>query len=340
MMRLEQIAFRVMRFDFDLSRVEGLASNMRQQKLNGLINRFYRELHIVPPTHIDQTPELMDQFVNFLCDSVAPTVSTNTFKIYRNSCLPIIPYPDLASKLRNVSGVHSKNRKSSRQPKRQKHLQSHQLNTIVEYNNEYRTRSTYAKVCNILLQAGVVVGLRPGEWYDSMLRHCEGRLTLIVRTEKLYREKLENIQRGSNEDLSLFLPYRGIPLDHLDEHQVGIVRSACRMMKDVKDSEQDNDKFIKETADCLTDTITQIWGRLNKPGINLYSARHQFIANLKASNIEDRTVTYLAGQLYDGTKHRHYAGKRRGERSAVPTNVDHIQSFIQKNINSKFKSSD
>ena len=92
----------------------------------------------------------------------------------------------------------------------------------------------------------------------------------------------------------------------------------------------------KKISESINISITGIWGR-EKPSINLYSARHQFAANLKASDIEDGLVTYLMGQLFDDTKHRHYASEKKGEIRPAPYNVLEIQSFVQKEINEKVR---
>jgi hypothetical protein len=58
---------------------------------------------------------------------------------------------------------------------------------------------------------------------------------------------------------------------------------------------------------------------------------------MKASKIEDATITYLAGQIYEETKHRHYASKLKGEVTTTPYNVEEIMQFVKTEINSRFQ---
>lgn len=338
-MRPDQVAFRVLRFDHDLSKVEGLSSELRQNKLNGLLNRYYRHSGKAIPTHIDHVHELIVGLVDFLVDVIAPTVSTNTFKIYKKSVLPIIPFADEYVRLNDTKGVDKRHLGDSA-AKKQKFLTTHQLDKIVQHNTKYRHRSPLAQVINLILASTVTTGLRPMEWFNAMLRQCAGRLTLIVRTDKLYRESNERLGVNNDKDMSLFLPYRGIPLDHLDEHDIQKIRATVGIMNDVEKSGRDKREFLDELAKNIRTSIRDVWSREERPNITLYSARHQFIANMKASNLTDSTITYLAGQIYDETKHRHYASAKKGEVTTTPYNVEDIMHFVKENINSRFQEND
>jgi hypothetical protein len=332
----EEMAFKAIKGETDLNEIVGLNSAMRQKKLTGMLNRFNTANQCTAPVHIKDVHLYLYNLVDFLINKIAPTVNKNSFKIYKNAVLPILPWDELVDKLKDASGVSKRDMPSSSTSNRQKFITMSQLDEIVKYNNEVRSRSDLAKVSNLLLQAGVYVGLRPSEWFSSMVRNCNGRPTLIIRTEKQYSTRLNSLNIDRADDLSLFLPFRGIPLDHLDEDEMKIVRDCHHIMSELKQSQEQNVAFLKKISESINISITGIWGR-EKPAINLYSSRHQFAANLKASDIDDGLITYLMGQLFDDTKHRHYASEKKGEIRPAPYNVLEIQLFVQKEINEKVR---
>jgi hypothetical protein len=332
----EEMAFKAVRNEIDLNKIVGLNSDMRQQKLKGLVNRFNKSMKSPNLIKRSELQNYLSGLVVFLIDEISPTVNKNSFKIYKKAIIPIIPFDDLVEKLKEASGVSKRDMPSSSSSNRQKFLPMSQLNEVVKYNTEVRHRSDLAKVSSLLLQGGVLVGLRPGEWFSSMLRTCNGRPTLIIRTEKQYSKRLSSLNIDRGHDLSLFLPFRGIPLDHLDEDEREIIRNCQQIMSGFKQEQEHNVAFLKKISESINISITGIWGR-EKPAINLYSARHQFAANLKASDIDDGLVTYLMGQLFDETKHRHYASEKKGEIRPAPYNVLEIQAFVQKEINEKVR---
>jgi hypothetical protein len=332
----EELAFKAIKDEIELKEIVGLNSCMRQQKLKGLLNRFNKTKHSTLLQKRSELHNYLSGLVDFMIDEISPTVNKNSFKIYKKAIIPIIPFNDLIEKLKCTSGISKRDMPRSTSSNRQKFLTMSQLNEVVKYNAEFRYRSDLAKVSSLLLQATVLVGLRPGEWFSSMLRTCNGRPTLIIRTEKQYSKRLSYLNIDREDDLSLFLPFRGIPLDHLDEDEREIVRNCHHIMSGLKQEQVQNVAFLKKISESINISITSIWGR-EKPAINIYSARHQFAANLKASDIDDGLVTYLMGQLFDDTKHRHYASEKKGEIRPAPYNVLEIQAFVQKEINEKVR---
>lgn len=336
-MKPEQICFRAVRFDYDLNKIEGMGRSLRHQKLNALLNRFYRHSNTAPPTHIDQLPEMISALVNFLIEDISPNVSSETFRIYKKAVLPIIPFTDDYLRLNDTKGVDKRQLKNSTENIKQKYLTQEQLHKILKHNEKYRTSSAIAKVINNLLPSTVLTGLRPSEWYNAMIRQCAGRLTLLVRTDKLYEESHKNLKLSTSKDLSEFLPYRGIPLDHLDEFEINMIRTTVNIMGEINQSDRDNRAFTDTLAKNLRRTVKDTWSRENRPNIILYSARHQFIANLKASKTESDIITYLAGQIYSETKDKYYASKAKGEVITTPYKVEDIKDFVQREINSRFQ---
>ena len=324
-----------MRFDYDLSKIEGMGQSLRHTKLNSLIKRYYRFYNLTPPTHIDQLPELIAGFVNYLIEHVSVSVSTNTFKIYKKSVLPVIPYSDEYIRLNDAKGIDKRQLRNVEDNRKQKYLTQAQLKLITSHNTKYRQNSSISQVINNLLPSTVLLGLRPSEWYNAMIRQCAGRPTLLVRTDKLYNEshRLLNIDR----DLSEFLPYRGIPLDHLDEFEMNMIRTTVNIMNDIDKSERDNRDFTNLLARNLKRTIKDTWSRDERPNIVLYSARHQFIANMKASNTNNDDITYLAGQIMSETKDKYYASKAKGEVTTTPYKIEEIKEFVKREINSRFQ---
>ena len=319
-----------------LDDIQGLSSEMRQNKLRSLLARFEKRYLIDRPKKMDGLEPYLTSLVQFLVNEVAPTVSTNTFHIYKNSVLPILPNETLRDSLKQAKGIDKRSKEKESSGNRQRFLTTDQLEAITTHNKEVRFKSYLAHITSVKLRATCLVGLRPGEWFDSKVRVCNGIPVLIVKTEKQYAERLTNLKQETGKEISHFLPYRGIPLDHLDETDLTTVKNCVEIHQQVVLTGRDTNKFNVSLGRNLKESTAQLWGTQGAQ-INFYSARHQFAANMKSSNLQDSDITYLMGQIYDETKHRHYASATKGDYCAVPYAVDEIIEFVKTNINDKLR---
>ncbi len=154
-------------------------------------------------------------------------------------------------------------------------------------------KSPYARTATDLITAGLVTGLRPCEWQSADLR---GR-QLTVRNAKATNGRANGVTR------SLTLP------DDVDVLEtVGRLIGTAVADKDWHATRKTCQQLIRRTA-------KRLWRKAQRRP-TLYSARHQFAADLKKTRAKAAVAAAL-GHATDETSGRHYARARLGRHSAV-----------------------
>lgn len=319
--------------------VSGLRSDMRQTKCRQLLLRFCQQTK----NSLPETPEELYPFwsacTHWLTDNIASQVSHSTYKIYRNALIPLIPYTNLGTQLRNTKGQPAKNMRKNTSAGRQKYLSDEQLNALSDYIHQHKRAGSWAHIIPHWLHCTRLTGLRPDEWFYTTLEHHLSRPFLKTRTHKLESEKANHLHPNivKDEMLQFCFPYRGVPLDHLHDTEMTMINSLLMYCENTLDSYSPREA-INAIQKALRQSIIEVWGR-NGPSIHLYSARHQFVANLKNSDVPEHWQTYLLGQQVDDTKHRHYAHQRHASQEAVPKNIAPIAEYVQDKYNEAAASS-
>lgn len=207
------------------------------------------------------------------------------------------------SVLDNTKGVPKKELEERTSRKKQKHLSIKDLKKV---DNELsNSKSIWSKPTRIWLRAGILTGLRPIEWRKSeLIRENNGSLFLKVLNAK-------NSNNRANGE------YRHLNLDHLDSNEIKIIKSHLKICENFSDTRDEWDSFYKGCSNLLR-TKTRIAFPNRKRYPTLYSSRHQFSANSKASGCRPEEIAALMGHASDLTAQMTYGKKINGTRGRKP----------------------
>jgi hypothetical protein len=176
---------------------------------------------------------------------------------------------------------------------------------LISYAQDSR-HARYAGKLAAFVQANLLVGLRPVEWFGvefiEPARGVKAPITLKVENAKtsygrgngtIRKIELHNI---SADDLARLL------------HFQSLVNSFERQFPPGTSRNELVDKFFKPLQGLLRH-VTESTG---KGPYSLYSTRHQAIANAKGSGLEDIEVTAMFGHRSTKTAKNHYGKKSEG----------------------------
>lgn len=139
---------------------------------------------------------------------------------------------------------------------------------------------------------------------------------LAVETAKQHRSE-------ENRDEKVV---RYIPLSHLDEHEMDIITKQITAASAFAAGGQ-YEKAYQGVRNLLYRATLSCFPN-SKQSIDLYSARHEFAANLKASSISDKALAYLMGHKTESTARNFYGRrKQRLERNIAP-NLNALSGLI------------
>jgi len=159
------------------------------------------------------------------------------------------------------------------------------------------------------LEAGKYTGLRPCEWEHAYLEYG-AQVALVVANAKRSDVRANGVMRKI-----LFSPAH-----HQDE------LSAVRMfLRDVASSSAAGKPFREFFNKCRArlEYVRRTKGVGIDPesgkGVTLYSPRHQFAADMKASGLSKAQVAALMGHASEDSATIHYARRRDGQKRVPPT---------------------
>ena len=147
--------------------------------------------------------------------------------------------------------------------------------------------------------AGTSTGLRPSEWKDIQLAKVGGVVTLRVRNAKATNG------RGHGD-------FRDLSLEHLKKEEIKLIVEHIKNIR-----KHDYQKMYNGCSKAIQSVSRQIWPNKSKYP-TLYTARHQFSANSKASGCSRIELAALMGHASDATASTHYGKKRYGTKGVKP----------------------
>jgi len=147
------------------------------------------------------------------------------------------------------------------------------------------------------LSAGMLLGLRPVEWGQAEMILIQGEAALKVRNAK------QTNNRAHGEFRTLLMG--GLT----DEERALVDRHVAQARAFAHAGEFA--KFYQGCAATLARVVRQIWPRRPKK-LTLYSLRHQFAADAKASGLTTEEIAALMGHAVDTTATQHYGRKSAG----------------------------
>ena len=186
------------------------------------------------------------------------------------------------------------------------------------------SKNKWGKLSYIWLYSGVLTGLRPIEWTNAYIEKEDDTISLIVKNAK-------NTNNRSHGE------FRTINLDHLTEKQLNIVKQHLDASSKIKEQDDLWKQYYNGCSNLIRYHSRKIWKNKNRYP-TLYSSRHQFSANLKASGCSKLEVATLMGHASDLTAQSHYGKKIHGTRGRKPkVNQKELKNVRQSNKNTEFK---
>lgn len=177
-----------------------------------------------------------------------------------------------------------------------------------------------AYILKIWLRAGLLTGLRPSEWEHTHAILVDGKPALRVKNGKY----------GNNRAHGT---HRTLMLSDLQPHELKVIREH---LHHVHHHAQRWDGAFAVVQYRCKQLLVQVNDRLfpnDKHRITMYSVRHQWSANAKASHLSRSEIAALMGHASDSTAGSHYAKKSIGMSSVgiqpVQEEVDRIRHTFQ-----------
>jgi len=149
------------------------------------------------------------------------------------------------------------------------------------------------------LTAGLLTGLRPREWGQAKMTIRDGEPALVVVNAKATNHRAHG-------------PTRTIMLGGLTDEERTIIKSHLERATMFAKTGEFQNRFYQGCAAVLARTVRQLWRKRGTGYVTLYSARHQFSADAKASGLLPEELAALMGHAVDTTATKHYGKKTAG----------------------------
>lgn len=223
-------------------------------------------------------------------------------------------------RLEDVSGCLAKTRRTS--GSKLKRFPLNDYKRITRQLREYP--SPWSEDVQRWLAAAMLTGLRPREWGQTTYIDDEHEPRLLV-------------QNAKNTNLRAHGPTRTILIKGLDQSERELIKEHIERAHQWSGAGQFT-SFYQGCAATLSRLSRRLWpGR--KQHVSLYSARHQFSADAKASGLTPEEIAALMGHAVDITATRHYGKKTAGTElvrvSPDPKEVARIRSVFQARFSPK-----
>lgn len=163
-------------------------------------------------------------------------------------------------------------------------------------------KSRWSALTIAWLQVGIMTGLRPVEWLGARLIIVEGKPALLVENAKSTNGRAH----GQHRTLHLH------DIEPLDLKAIQVLLQVSRNLEQKGQWE----RARRGCAKTLHRACRSLWPR-RKRFPSLYSARHQFAANAKASGLTPAELAALMGHGVADTAAEHYGRRAHGRGGLV-----------------------
>lgn len=193
----------------------------------------------------------------------------------------------------DVTGCVKKSKKTS--GSKQKKVPLKEFKAIMKYLDANPT--PWSQDLERWIGAGLLTGLRPAEWANARFGVADGEECLIVDNAKATNGRAHG-------------PTRSILLGGLTDEERQMIAEHVERAREWEQAQQ-YDKFYHGIASTMARVVRKIWPK--REGYpTLYSMRHQFAANAKASGFTREEIAALMGHAVDTTATEHYGRKTAG----------------------------
>lgn len=185
-----------------------------------------------------------------------------------------------------------------------------------------KKKSKWGQALVIFLKAAVATGLRPNEWRTAELNSdASGRL--IVKS----------VNFKANEVRS-YAPYREIDITGIPENFIDSVKKQIDIVKGITENGLIDD-YMTGCSSLLYWCNQKLWPK-RKANLTLYTGRHQFSANAKASkDVSEVERAAMMGHKTTVTSRERYGKTRTGNQGLTPKIAD--ENVLRKINNPEIK---
>lgn len=162
--------------------------------------------------------------------------------------------------------------------------------------------------------------------YNTGLRPCEWERAIIVDLDGLPYLKAVNAKNTHGRSHGEF---RHVPLVHLDSKVQEIIKNFLNALAEIRERENAQDfETVKTKVRMIMNRASRSVLDKRYKGVSLYTMRHQFSANAKAT-LGARHAGALMGHAIDETCTEHYARTQYGQvihgLVALPEEVERVR---------------
>lgn len=223
-------------------------------------------------------------------------------------------YERIKSVLKKTNGMSKKDLEIKTSRRKQKHFSIKDLKKV---DDELKlSKSIWSVSTRVWLRAGILTGLRPVEWRKSILIEDDENIVLKVANAK-------NTNNRANGD------FRHLYLNHLEENEINIIKNHLKICNNFSNSKETWDNYYNGCSNLLRQKTRSVFPNREKFP-TLYSTRHQFSANSKASGCRPEELASLMGHATDLTAQMTYGKKIHGTRGRKPKINDLELSTVRK----------
>lgn len=260
-----------------------------------LAKRAMADLKIAPGEQLDPR-----QFVAWL-DTLRPTLSKSSWRQYKSSVicfLESIPEEAAGQALDYLKEIDTEGCVSKTDKTSGSKLKKFSWRDFQRLTDHLRNKpGKWHKPLLDWLVCGCLTGLRPQEWVEARIGEVEGEKALVVKNAKSTNGRSHG-------------PTRTLLLSALSTEEIQTLRNHIERVKTWAGMTQFDD-FYSGCSLTLYYVSRKLWPRRQKH-VTLYSCRHQFSANAKASGFSTAEVAAMMGHRVDTTATKHYGKKVAG----------------------------
>lgn len=230
--------------------------------------------------------------------------SKRTYWIYRASLLWFFTenrIPEAIEALKNTSSMSLQLKGTSTSSKKLKRMPQDMFKILTDRLEH--SKGNLDKLIARWIRAGLACGLRPIEWEQATWNGEKNSLEVVNAKRDVYRGNGERRiiiydPKLHGEEIAAITAFLNTLHEVLKEKSYREVYSSCR-------------KRMQYIARRLWPKASQL--------PSLYSTRHQFAADMKASGLSTKEVAALMGHSSDETAQCHYARKSAGRKVKPPS---------------------
>jgi integrase len=223
--------------------------------------------------------------------------------------------------LDNIKGGKKEDLPLRTSAKKMKHISIKDLKILD--NQLKKSKNKWSGPTRLWIRAGILTGLRPIEWKTIIINEENETVSLIVKNAKHTNDRAHGEIRTLN-------------LNHLKLNEIGLVKQHIQVSSQMSMDDEIWEKYYQGCSNLLRYLSRKVWPNRKKHH-SLYSARHQFSANLKASGCLPVELAALMGHASDLTALTTYGRKVNGTKGRKPeVNKNEIKNIRSKSNENKF----